>query len=75
MTEKFSSDDLRSLRSHLVQLGADYAGASEVIQAFTSDHGYGISPESARLAALQFGMAKCSLDSIRRALNSAALLA
>ncbi|MHB8734850.1 MAG: hypothetical protein ACYC6M_06055 [Terriglobales bacterium] len=73
MAEKFSSDDLRSLRSHLVQLGADYAGASEVIRAFTSDHG--ISPESARMAALEFGMSKCSLDSIRRALNAAALLA
>ncbi|MGH9542007.1 MAG: hypothetical protein ACRD2H_09010 [Terriglobales bacterium] len=73
--DKFPASDLQNLRSQLLSMGADYDGAAEVIQAFLSGRGYGISPESARHAAVAFGTQGCSLDSIRQALNAAALAA
>lgn len=71
MTINLERNELEDLRSHLLQLGPDYCGASEVIRAFLSGHGYGVSPESAQRAALEFGLHGCSLDSIASALASA----
>ncbi|MGH9467765.1 MAG: hypothetical protein ACRD1Y_10460 [Terriglobales bacterium] len=64
-------EELESLRGHLLALGPDYCGASEVIRAFLSLHGYGISPTAAQEAAVEFGRRGCSLDSIRQALSAA----
>ncbi len=61
-------EELETLRGHLLQIGPDYCGASEVIRAFLSGHGYGVSPERARHAALEFGRRGCSLESIAAAL-------
>lgn len=72
MTMHVDRDELETLRTHLLQMGPDYCGASEVIRAFLSLHGYGISPAAAHDAAVEFGRQGCSLDSITRALNSAA---
>jgi hypothetical protein len=72
-SEKFAPQDLQELRRHILAMGADYDGAAEVIQAFLSGRGYGISPESARHAVVAFGADGCSLGSIRDLLNQAAL--
>lgn len=73
--EKFEAADLEALRRQLLDLGADYYCASEVIQAFLNGRGYGISPESARVTALEFGRTGFSLDSIGIALGRAAMVA
>lgn len=73
--DKFAVNDLQTLRSQLLSMGADYDGAAEIIYAFLSGRGYGISPDSARHAAFSFAIQGCSLDSIRQALNDAALVA
>lgn len=65
-------EDLEGLRNHLLQLGPDYCGASEVIRAFLTGRGYGVSPESARWAAIEFGRLGCSLDGIAQAIAGAA---
>lgn len=72
---KFEAADLESLRRQLLDLGADSYGASEVIQAFLHGRGFGVSPESARVAAIEFGRAGFSLDSIGVALERAAMVA
>ncbi|MGH9480807.1 MAG: hypothetical protein ACRD1L_01840 [Terriglobales bacterium] len=71
MTIHLERGELESLRGQLVQIGPDYCGASEVIRAFLSGHGYGISPESAQRAAVEFGLHGCSVESISSALASA----
>ncbi|MGH9413323.1 MAG: hypothetical protein ACRD0Y_06235 [Terriglobales bacterium] len=72
MTLQVDRDELETLRLHLVQIGPDYCGASEVIRAFLTLHGYGISPAAAHDAAVEFGRQGCSLDSITKTLNQAA---
>ncbi|MGH9417539.1 MAG: hypothetical protein ACRD01_13020 [Terriglobales bacterium] len=74
MTVDLDRNELESLRGHLLAMGPDYCGASEVIRAFLSGHGYGISPDDAQSAAIEFGRSGCSLDAITRALRQAALL-
>lgn len=64
--------ELETLRGHLLEIGPDYCGASEVIRAFLGGHGYGISPQSARDAAVEFGRTGCSVDAIAAALGAAA---
>lgn len=73
--EKFAVGELQALRSQLLSMGPDYDGAAEVIRAFLSGRGYGISPLAARGAAVAFGTEGCSLEAIREALNGAALAA
>ncbi|MGH9488659.1 MAG: hypothetical protein ACRD04_13855 [Terriglobales bacterium] len=72
MTFHMDRDELESLRGHLLAMGPDYCGASEVIRAFLSLHGYGISPAAAQHAAVEFGRQGCSLASIELALSQAA---
>lgn len=74
MTLDLEREELEDLRRDLLQIGPDYCGASEVIRAFLTGRGYGISPAVAQEAAVEFGRAGCSLDSIRRALHGAALV-
>lgn len=71
MTMHWNREELENLRGHLVQMGPDYCGASEVIRAFLTGRGYGISPESAQRAAIAFGQQGCTLASIERALADA----
>jgi len=72
MTIMLDREELESLRGHLLQMGGDYCGASEVIRAFLTGHGYGISPAAAQRAAVEFGRQGCSIKSIARALGEAA---
>lgn len=71
--EKFAAQEIQDLRRQILAMGADYDGAAEVIRAFLSGRGYGISPESARHAVVAFGAEGCSLGSIHDLLNAAAL--
>ena len=70
-TVQIEREELEGLRTHLLEIGPDYCGASEVIRAFLTGRGYGISPESARLAAIEFGRQGCSLEGIAEALSQA----
>ncbi|MGH9394026.1 MAG: hypothetical protein ACRD1E_07635 [Terriglobales bacterium] len=72
MTIVLDREELEILRGHLLQIGPDYCGASEVIRAFLSLRGYGISPTAAQHAAVEFGRQGCSLESIAHALGQAA---
>ncbi len=72
--EKFEAADLEGLRRQLLDIGADYYGASELIQSFLNGRGYGVSVESARSAALEFGRSGFSLDSIGVVLDRAAMV-
>lgn len=74
MTIHVDREALETLRGHLLEMGPDYCGASEVIRAFLSLHGYGISPTAAHSAAVEFGRNGCSLDSITEALSQAAIV-
>ena len=74
MAMKLDQEELEALRRDLLQMGPDYCGASEVIRAFLTGRGYGISPATAQAAAIEFGRLGCSLDSIARALDNAAMV-
>jgi hypothetical protein len=49
--EKFSATDLMSLRHDLLHSGADSFQAAEIVAAFLTGRGYGISPTEARTVA------------------------
>ena len=72
LNAQIDREEIEGLRTHLLQIGPDYCGASEVIRAFLTGRGYGISPEMARLAAIEFGRSGCSLESIEQAITNAA---
>lgn len=72
MVVQIAREDLEGLRNNLLQIGPDYCGASEIIRAFLTGRGYGISPASAHAAAVEFGRRGCSLDGIALALSQAA---
>ncbi|MGH9475617.1 MAG: hypothetical protein ACRD1C_04725 [Terriglobales bacterium] len=73
MTIQVDREALQALRRHLLEMGPDYCGASEVIRAFLNLHGYGVSPGAAQTAAVEFSRNGCSLDSIAQALSQAAI--
>ena len=51
--EKFPAADLTDLRDELTRSGLDSWQAAELISAFLSGRGYGVSPTEARTAAIQ----------------------
>lgn len=73
METKFDEPDLEALREQLLHMRSDYETLTEVIQAFAGRLGYGISPQAARQAAVQFAASTHSLDDIRTALDGVAL--
>jgi len=74
MAEKFSIAEVSALRQELVGGTLDALQAGELLQMFLMGHGYGASPESALAALSRIGDAGCSMDVIRRELNSLALV-
>jgi hypothetical protein len=74
MVEKFSIAEVSALRQELLGGRLDALQAGELLQMFLMGHGYGVSPESARAALDRMGGAGCSLDVIRRELDSLALV-
>ena len=66
------AEELEMLRGHLLRIGPDYCGASEVIRAFLNGRGFGISPEAARWAAVEFGRQGCTMLGMAQVLSRAA---
>ncbi|MGH9554773.1 MAG: hypothetical protein ACRD3R_08615 [Terriglobales bacterium] len=74
MVGKFSIAEVSALRQELLGGTLDALQAGELLQMFLMGHGYGASPESARAALHRMGDAGCSVDVIRRELDSLALV-
>ena len=60
--ENFTAADLSSLRSELQHAGLDSWQAAELITAFLTARGYGVSNREARTAAARMEFASCSLE-------------
>ena len=72
--EKFAATDLSSLRAELMQSGLDSWQAAELISAFLSGRGYGVSNHAARSAASRIEAFGCSLKSMQEELEKLALV-
>jgi hypothetical protein len=72
--EKFTATDLSSLRGDLMQSGLDSWQAAELIGAFLSGRGYGVSNHAARSAATRIESVGCSLQSMQEELEKLALV-
>jgi hypothetical protein len=72
--EKFTATDLSSLREELMQSGLDSWQAGELISAFLSGRGYGVSNHAARGAASRIESFGCSLQHMQEELEKLALV-
>jgi hypothetical protein len=72
--EKFAATDLSSLRDELMQSGLDSWQAAELISAFLSVRGYGVSHHAARGAASRIESVGCSLKCMQEELEKLALV-
>jgi hypothetical protein len=72
--EKFTATDLASLREELMQSGLDSWQAGELISAFLSGRGYGVSNHAARGAASRIESVGCSLQCMQEELEKLALV-
>ena len=72
--EKFALTDLTSLREELLQSGLDSWQAAELIGAFLSGRGYGVSNHAARTAATRIESVGCSLKCMQEELEKLALV-
>jgi hypothetical protein len=72
--EKFTVTDLSSLREELKQSGLDSWQAAELVSAFLSARGYGVSNHAARHAVSRIESFGCSLKSMQEELEKLALV-
>lgn len=72
-TEKFASSDLSDLQASLKQASIDSFQAAELISAFLTGRGYGISAGDIRPAVMQMDLHHCSLQKMRQSLEGLAL--
>lgn len=72
--DKFTITELAAFRRDLLDGGLDWFQTAEVIRAFISQHGYGVSAETALEAARRIEGTGCNMDSLRRELERAALV-
>lgn len=72
--ETFATTDLSTLRSDLLQSGLDSWQAGEVISAFLSGRGFGVSHHEARHAATRIEAVGCSIQCLREELSALALV-
>jgi hypothetical protein len=70
--EKFTASDLSNLREELTQSGLDSRQAAELLAAFLSARGYGVSNFAARSAASRIESYGCSLKSMQEELEKLA---
>ena len=71
---KFSFLEIAELRSELLQVSLDARDVADLMQAFLSGRGYGVSPEAARAAAFAVEGSGCSLEVMQRELNRIAMI-
>jgi hypothetical protein len=75
MKERFSENELTSLRNDLLQGGLiDFREAAELVQIFLMGRGYGVSPQAARDAVGRVEMAGCALPVLQHELENLALV-
>ena len=72
--EIFTAADLYSLRQELTQSGLDSRQAAELIGAFLSVRGYGVSSHAVCGAAVRIESVGCSLQSMQEELEKVALV-
>ena len=72
--EIFTAADLRTWRDELRGAGLDSFQAAELIGAFLTQRGYGVSNQDARLAAGRMESLGCDLTAMRQELNQIALM-
>lgn len=72
--EMFANADLSTLRADLLQSGLDSRQAGEVISAFLSGRGFGVSNNEARHAATRIESVGCSIQCLREELSRLALV-
>jgi len=75
-TDRFSFplDKLADLREELLQSGLDSWQAGELLAAFLTEHGYGVSKVEAQSAATRMGSYGYSLAQVREELEKLALV-
>jgi hypothetical protein len=73
MPGKFSSIEIATLRSDLLHAALDSFQAAQVIKMFIAEHGYGISPDRALDAAINFDASGRNMESFHRELEASAL--
>ncbi len=72
--ELFSADDLKALREELMQSGLDSFQAAELLAAFLSTRGYGVSNDEARTAAGRIEAMGCSIPKLQEELEKLAFV-
>ena len=72
--EIFTATDLQTLRSELRSSGLDSFQAAELIGAFLTQRGYGVSNQDARNAAARMELVGCDLAKMRQELHLIALM-
>jgi len=70
--EKFPTNELKSLRDELRQSGLDSFQSAELLAAFLSEHGYGVSRHDARHAASRVEQAGFALPHLQEELEKLA---
>jgi hypothetical protein len=70
--EQFPEADLAGLREELLKAGLDSWQAAELISGFLAAHGYGVSTQEARTAALNMDSYGCSLQCLQAELEKLA---
>ena len=69
INDKFSMNELSSLRKHVIQGGLDTWQAAEMFKVFLACHGYGVSLGDAVRAAGRVEGAGCTLESLQQELD------
>ena len=71
--EQFSDDELKTLRDELRHSGLDSFQCAELLTAFLSQHGYGVSNDDARLTASRMEVG-CTLPCLQAELEKLAFV-
>ena len=72
--EIFTAVDLKTLRDELRGAGLDSFQAAELVGAFLTQRGYGVSNQDARTAAARMELLGCDLAAMRQELHQIALM-
>jgi hypothetical protein len=70
--QRFTPEDLDALRAELLQSGLDSFQAAELLAAFLSARGYGVSNSDARTAASRIEALGCNLPLLQEELEKLA---
>ena len=70
--EKFPDEQLHMLRAELQKSGLDSFQVGDLLTAFLTEHGYGVSSDDARTAAMRIEAAGCALPLLQAELEKIA---